>query len=60
MHPILDSTKVNLASPFDYGAGHVNPNNAIDPGLVYDTTIDDYLNFLCAWGYELHPTQEIL
>lgn len=51
MHPILGFTKVNRATPFDYGAGHVNPNNAIGPGLVYDTIINDYLNFLCAWGY---------
>ncbi|XP_038904202.1 subtilisin-like protease SBT5.3 [Benincasa hispida] len=50
MHPILDFTNVE-ATPFDYGAGQVNPNDAIDPGLVYDTTIDDCLNFLCARGY---------
>jgi hypothetical protein len=28
-----------------------NPNNAIDPGLIYDLTVVDYLNFLCASGY---------
>ncbi|KAK7400076.1 hypothetical protein VNO78_11276 [Psophocarpus tetragonolobus] len=39
------------ANPFSYGAGHVQPNRAMDPGLVYDTTIHDYLNFLCALGY---------
>lgn len=38
-------------SPFAYGAGHVRPNRAMDPGLVYDLTIDDYLSFLCAQGY---------
>ncbi|GKV04488.1 hypothetical protein SLEP1_g16643 [Rubroshorea leprosula] len=36
---------------FDYGAGHVDPIEALDPGLVYDTTVDDYLDFLCALGY---------
>ncbi len=41
----------SLATPFSYGAGHVQPNRAMDPGLVYDTTIDDYLNFFCALGY---------
>ncbi|XP_027347006.1 subtilisin-like protease SBT5.3 [Abrus precatorius] len=40
-----------LATPFSYGAGHVQPNRAMDPGLVYDTTIIDYLNFLCSLGY---------
>ncbi|GAV90397.1 Peptidase_S8 domain-containing protein/PA domain-containing protein/Inhibitor_I9 domain-containing protein [Cephalotus follicularis] len=51
MKPILDSTN-HLANPFSYGAGHVSPNRAMDPGLVYDLTVNDYLNFLCARGYK--------
>ncbi|MQM15468.1 hypothetical protein Taro_048414, partial [Colocasia esculenta] len=39
------------ATPFDYGAGHIQPNRAVDPGLVYDLTDNDYLKFLCALGY---------
>ncbi|KAL8144846.1 hypothetical protein AgCh_003167 [Apium graveolens] len=39
------------ASPFSYGAGHVQPNRAMDPGLVYDLTVDDYLTFLCSLNY---------
>lgn len=47
---MLDSNK-KKATPFDYGAGHVRPNRAMNPGLIYDLTTDDYLNFLCARGY---------
>ncbi|WCJ37334.1 Subtilase family protein [Euphorbia peplus] len=39
------------ADPFSYGAGHIRPNEAMDPGLVYDLNVYDYLNFLCAIGY---------
>ncbi|KAK1581434.1 hypothetical protein Q3G72_006001 [Acer saccharum] len=49
--PMLDSNNMK-ATPFAYGAGHVRPNRAVDPGLVYDMTTDDYLNFLCARGYD--------
>jgi subtilisin family serine protease len=33
--------------PWAQGAGHVNPNLASDPGLVYDNGQIDYLRFLC-------------
>ncbi|OIW20853.1 hypothetical protein TanjilG_24931 [Lupinus angustifolius] len=39
------------ATPFDYGAGHVDPLASLDPGLVYDANVDDYLGFLCASNY---------
>lgn len=35
------------ATPFDFGAGHVVPNDAIDPGLVYVVTDDEYDAFAC-------------
>lgn len=39
------------ATPYDYGAGQVHPAGALDPGLVYDAGEDDYLRFLCNYGY---------
>ncbi|KAJ0754610.1 putative tripeptidyl-peptidase II [Helianthus annuus] len=39
------------STPFDHGAGHVDPVSALDPGLVYDASFDDYLSFLCALNY---------
>ncbi|KAK4278886.1 hypothetical protein QN277_016666 [Acacia crassicarpa] len=36
---------------FAYGSGHVNPVQAIDPGLVYDLSKQDYLEVLCNLGY---------
>lgn len=38
---------------FGYGAGHLNPNPAGDPGLVYDIATADYVRFLC--GLNLTP-----
>lgn len=43
------------STPLDHGAGHVDPVSALDPGLVYDLTVDDYLGFLCALKYS--PSQ---
>ncbi|TKY70623.1 Subtilisin protease SBT1.7 [Spatholobus suberectus] len=48
---LLDSATNESSTPFDIGAGHVNPVAALNPGLVYDLTPDDYLNFLCALNY---------
>ncbi|XLR52175.1 hypothetical protein S83_002847 [Arachis hypogaea] len=49
--PMLDGKDFKEATRYAYGSGHVRPNRAMDPGLVYDTTIEDNLNFLCALGY---------
>lgn len=48
---IEDISNGLASTPFDIGAGHVNPTAALDPGLVYDTTTDDYFAFLCALNY---------
>lgn len=44
---LLGSDGQNPAIPFDYGAGHIVPNDAVDPGLVYDVTDSEYEAFAC-------------
>uniref|UniRef100_K3Z087 Subtilisin-like protease n=1 Tax=Setaria italica TaxID=4555 RepID=K3Z087_SETIT len=48
---IKDMSTGKASTPFVRGAGHVEPNRAVDPGLVYDAGADDYFSFLCALGY---------
>jgi len=38
------------ATPFNFGAGHAQPVNAMDPGLLFDLGINDYLGFMCGQG----------
>ncbi len=38
------------ANPFDFGSGHIEPNAANDPGLVYDISDDEYDAFACDSG----------
>ncbi|XP_047320005.1 subtilisin-like protease SBT1.6 [Impatiens glandulifera] len=47
------------STPYDFGAGHLNLGQAMDPGLVYDLTNDNYVNFLCSVGYNPKTIQVI-
>jgi len=38
------------AGPFDFGAGHIVPNLARRPGLVYETVTADFDSYLCGRG----------
>ncbi len=56
---LLDEATDHLSSPFDFGAGAVQPERAMDPGLVYDLLPQDYVNFLCALNYSATEVQVI-
>ncbi|CAK9156870.1 unnamed protein product, partial [Ilex paraguariensis] len=49
---IIDIATGERSTPLVHGAGHVEPNKALDPGLVYDMGVGDYVAFLCAIGYD--------
>eukprot|EP00249_Psilotum_nudum_P014794 c25009_g1_i2 orf=549-2870(+) len=48
---IVDEATGNTSTAFDFGSGYVNPENAMDPGLVYDIALQDYVDFLCSLNY---------
>jgi subtilisin family serine protease len=44
---LVQSDGESVANPFDYGAGHIAPNDALNPGLVYDVSDDEFDAFAC-------------
>ena len=46
-YDVLDGPNTNPLVIFRQGAGHVKPNSAADPGLVFDSTLTNWLGFLC-------------
>ncbi|KAE9606294.1 hypothetical protein Lal_00013557 [Lupinus albus] len=44
---------------FAYGSGQVNPIKAINPGLIFDLSKDDYVNLLCIIGYDTPNIRKI-
>ncbi|HSW26329.1 MAG TPA: S8 family peptidase, partial [Burkholderiaceae bacterium] len=47
---VLDGPNTEPLVIFRQGAGHVQPNNAADPGLVFDSDFEDWVGFLCGTG----------
>ncbi|MBX7214582.1 MAG: S8 family serine peptidase [Thermoflexales bacterium] len=45
---VLDGPNTNPLVIFRQGAGHVRPNKAVDPGLVFNAGWSDWLSFICA------------
>ncbi|XP_061359287.1 CO(2)-response secreted protease [Gastrolobium bilobum] len=43
----------SVATPYDYGAGEMTTSGPLQPGLVYETSTIDYLNYLCHIGLNI-------
>ncbi|CAM8887922.1 unnamed protein product [Rhodiola kirilowii] len=56
---MLDESTGNSSSVLDFGAGHVHPQKAMDPGLIYDISSYDYIDFLCNSNYTLKNIEVI-
>ncbi|KAK9084284.1 hypothetical protein Scep_030755 [Stephania cephalantha] len=57
---LSDGFYVNTISDvWGYGSGHVDPEKAVDPGLVFDLTVDDYVQFLCGSGYSKNDIRTV-
>ena len=46
-YDVLDGPNTNPLVIFRQGAGHVDPNSATNPGLVFDSGFNDWLAFIC-------------
>ncbi|XP_022754792.1 subtilisin-like protease SBT1.8 [Durio zibethinus] len=57
---LSDAADGSLSNPWVHGAGHVDPQKALSPGLVYDISTEEYIVFLCSLGYTLDHVQTIV
>ncbi|KAL5698303.1 hypothetical protein ACHQM5_029361 [Ranunculus cassubicifolius] len=57
---LLDAATGSVSNPWAHGAGHVDPQKALDPGLVYDITTEEYIAFLCSLDYGLEHVKAIV
>jgi hypothetical protein len=53
---VLDGPNTNPLVIFRQGGGHVRPNLAGDPGLVYDAGVNEWLAFLCGATTGVEPS----
>ncbi len=58
-YDVLDGPNTNPLVIFRQGAGHVKPNSAADPGLVFDSNMTDWIGFLCGTQLRSRPTAQV-
>nr|POE78995.1 subtilisin-like protease sbt1.8 [Quercus suber] len=58
--PLRDAAGGALSNPWAHGAGHVDPLEALSPGLIYDISTEDYITFLCSLDYTVNQVQTIV
>ncbi|KAM7253436.1 hypothetical protein ACFE04_021590 [Oxalis oulophora] len=56
---MLDESTGNASTVLDFGAGHVHPQKAMDPGLIYDISTYDFIDFLCNSNYTTNSIRMI-
>ncbi|KAH6788578.1 hypothetical protein C2S51_003584 [Perilla frutescens var. frutescens] len=57
--PIIELDNL-VASPLSMGSGLVDPNRALDPGLIYDASPQDLVNLVCSMNFTLNQTRTII
>ncbi|GLT98794.1 hypothetical protein SLE2022_162740 [Rubroshorea leprosula] len=58
--PLRDAADGSVSNPWAHGAGHVDPQKALSPGLVYDISTEEYITFLCSLDYTLEHVKAII
>ena len=50
----------NPSAELGYGAGHIDPVKAANPGLVYETFKQDYVKMFCNLSYDSGKLRDIV
>ncbi|KAK3213386.1 hypothetical protein Dsin_018092 [Dipteronia sinensis] len=58
--PLKDAGGGGFSNPWAHGSGHVDPQKALSPGLVYDISTEEYVAFLCSLDYAIEHVQAII
>ncbi|UUL77782.1 S8 family serine peptidase [Pseudarthrobacter sp. Fe7] len=56
-YPLVNADGTPNTDPFQGGAGHIDSTHVLDPGLVYDSGMQDWLGFLNGQGVETGAPQ---